>query len=256
MAQTRPLALVTGVGRTAGLGAAIATQLAVDGWDVATTFWSGLDEVTYGDAVRDEPYAIVRQIEAAGATSAAFACDLGDVPGIAALFGDVRAAFDRPASALIVNHTYCVPTPLLEVTADSFDRHLDVNVRAVLALIQQFVGQFDPAAGPGRIVTMTSDHTAGNVPYGVSKGAADRLTDAAAQELGHLGITANAVNPGPVDTGWMDESIRAACLAQTPLGRLGTPQDVANLVSFLCSDRGGWITGQLLLSNGGFRGSL
>src|SRR4051794_9786373 len=88
------------------------------------------------------------------------------------------------------------------------------------------------------------------------KGAADRLTDAAAYELGHLGISANAINPGPVDTGWMDDAIRAAALEKTPLERGGTPEDTANLVSFLCSEAGRWVTGQLLYSNGGFRGTL
>jgi 3-oxoacyl-[acyl-carrier protein] reductase len=67
-----------------------------------------------------------------------------------------------------------------------------------------------------------------------------------------LGVTANAVNPGPVDTGWMTDEIRQAVLRQTPLGRLGTPQDTAHLVEFLCSPKGGWINGQLLKSNGGF----
>ena len=66
-------------------------------------------------------------------------------------------------------------------------------------------------------------------------------------------MRANVVNPGPVDTGWMTEEIRDAGTAQTPLGRLGTPQDTADLVRFLLSEQGGWITGQLLYSNGGFR---
>ncbi|HEX5594711.1 MAG TPA: SDR family oxidoreductase [Micromonosporaceae bacterium] len=68
----------------------------------------------------------------------------------------------------------------------------------------------------------------------------------------HLCISSNAINPGPVDTGWMAEAGRAACIRQTPLGRLGTPQDTANLVGFLCSPQGQWINGQLLVSNGGF----
>ncbi len=131
-----------------------------------------------------------------------------------------------------------------------------MNVRAVLVLIQEFARRYRPTAAGGRIVTLTSDHTAGNVPYGVSKGAADRLTDAAAYELGRLGISANAINPGPVDTGWMKDEIRADALSKTPLGRGGTPQDTANLVSFLCSDESAWITGQLLYSNGGFRGTI
>ncbi|MGC0335567.1 NAD(P)-dependent dehydrogenase (short-subunit alcohol dehydrogenase family) [Streptomyces sp. SLBN-8D4] len=79
----------------------------------------------------------------------------------------------------------------------------------------------------------------------------DRITLVAAHELAHLGVTANAVNPGPVDTGWMSEEVRAHCLDATPLGRLGTPQGTAHLVDFLCSREGQWVNGQLLKSNGG-----
>jgi len=75
---------------------------------------------------------------------------------------------------------------------------------------------------------------------------------AAAVELADRGIRANVINPGPVDTGWMTAEIRQMALAQTPGGRLGTPADTADLVRFLMSDAGGWITGQLLHSNGGF----
>jgi 3-oxoacyl-[acyl-carrier protein] reductase len=80
----------------------------------------------------------------------------------------------------------------------------------------------------------------------------DRIVLAAARELAHLGMTANAINPGPVDTGWMTEQGRVDMIARTSLGRLGTPTDCANLVAFLCSKEGGWINGQLLYSNGGF----
>jgi NAD(P)-dependent dehydrogenase (short-subunit alcohol dehydrogenase family) len=106
--------------------------------------------------------------------------------------------------------------------------------------------------GDGRIIALTSDHTVGNLPYGASKGALDRITLAAAHELGHLGVSANVINPGPVDTGWMNDPIRDSGIRRTPLNRLGTPHDTANLVDFLCSPEGQWINGQLLFSNGGF----
>ena len=99
---------------------------------------------------------------------------------------------------------------------------------------------------------MTSDRVAGNLPYGASKGALDRLVIGAAHELGDLGVAANVLNPGPNDTGWMTPEIMASAVAQTPLGRTSVPQDSADLVGFLCSARGGWITGQLLHSDGGF----
>jgi 3-oxoacyl-[acyl-carrier protein] reductase len=246
---------MTGVGRRAGMGCAIATRLASDGFDIAATYWPDLDQTTYGDHVLEEPGAIARELQTLGARTLFIEADLGDVAQIPAMFDRAIDALGD-VSVLIVNHTYCVPTPLLETSLDLFDRHLSVNVRAVLCLIQEFARHYRPAPEGGRIVTLTSDHTAGNVPYGVSKGAADRITDAAAYELGPLGISANAINPGPVDTGWMDDAIRAAALEKTPLGRGGTPEDTANLVSFLCSEAGRWITGQLLYSNGGFRGTL
>ncbi len=92
----------------------------------------------------------------------------------------------------------------------------------------------------------------GNLPYGTSKGALDRLVISAARELGPRGISANVLNPGPIDTGWMDDSTREQLTAATPLGRLGTPDDVAAFVAFLVSPQGRWISGQLLNADGGF----
>lgn len=86
---------------------------------------------------------------------------------------------------------------------------------------------------------------------GASKGAMDRIVLAAASELADRGVTANAINPEPTDTGWMTEEQKADLTRYTPLGRLGMPQDCANLVRFLCSAEGGWINAQLLQSNGG-----
>lgn len=251
----RRVALVTGVGRRAAMGSAIARKLAGDGFDIAATYWHELDQQAYGDQILGEPEAIARESETSGSRTMFVEVDLAHVHEVPALFDKIEQSLGA-VSVLIVNHTYCVPLPLLDTSLELFDRHLAVNVRAVLVLIQEFARRYRPTAAGGRIVTLTSDHTAGNVPYGVSKGAADRLTDAAAYELGRLGISANAINPGPVDTGWMKDEIRADALSKTPLGRGGTPQDTANLVSFLCSDEGAWVTGQLLYSNGGFRGTI
>jgi 3-oxoacyl-[acyl-carrier protein] reductase len=138
------------------------------------------------------------------------------------------------------------------------DRHFAVNARAAWLLIKAFAEQLPAEKSAeigGRIVALTSDHTAYNLPYGASKGALDRIVVAAAVELASRGIRANVINPGPIDTGWMTPEIREACTADTPVGRLGTPADTAGLVRFLMSDAGGWITGQILYSNGGFRTS-
>lgn len=89
------------------------------------------------------------------------------------------------------------------------------------------------------------------MPYGASKGAADRIVLAAASEFKHKGITANVINPGATDTGWMTSELETAVKNCTLAGRVGLPDDCANLVAFLCSPEGGWINAQLLHSNGG-----
>ncbi|MEU8825631.1 SDR family oxidoreductase [Streptomyces sp. NPDC048636] len=155
-------------------------------------------------------------------------------------------------TALVMCHCESVDSGLLDTTVESFDRHFAVNARATWLLIREYGRRFRGVQGRGRIVGLTSDHTVGNLPYGASKGAQDRITLAAAQEFAHLGVSANVINPGPVDTGWMSDEVRAGCRDRTPLGRLGTPRDTAHLVDFLCSPRGQWVNGQLLTSNGGF----
>ena len=100
---------------------------------------------------------------------------------------------------------------------------------------------------------MTSDHTVHNLPYGASKGALDRIVTAAAVELAGRGVRANVVNPGPIDTGWMDDATRRSGIDATPAARLGTAEDTTDLVRFLFSERGSWMNGQILYSNGGFK---
>ena len=182
--------------------------------------------------------------------------DLFDPAAPAEIFDEVEADLG-PVAGLVVNHTHSVASSLLNTTIESFDRHYAINVRATWLLLKEFGRRFQSDRGTGRIVTMTSDHTfPDNIPYGATKAAADRLTDAAAFELAPLGITANVVNPGPTDTGWMTDNQRVFAASRTPIARAGQSQDVANLVAFRFSRQGGWITGQLLYSNGGFRGTI
>ena len=248
-AAGRPAALVTGVGRTAGIGAGLALQLAASGWDIAFSCWSPYDDrMTWGGAEAGATQAIAAALAERGAASVAIEAD----PAVPAQVFDRAEGELGPVTALVMCHCESVASGLLDTTVGSFDRHFAVNARATWLLIREFGLRFRGAAGTGRIIALTSDHTVGNLPYGASKGALDRITLAAAQELAHLGISANVINPGPIDTGWMTDEIRAAGRAQTPLGRLGTPRDTAHLVDFLCSPQGQWINGQLLMSNGGF----
>jgi 3-oxoacyl-[acyl-carrier protein] reductase len=216
-----PLALITGAARANSIAAGIAPRLVADGWDVAT---SDLADV-------DHP------------------CDLATADGPRTLVETVTRE-RGPITALILSHAHDEVSGILDTTADSFDRHVAVNARASLLLIAAFARQVPPEGGA--IVALTSDATTGNLPYGASKGALDRIVISAARELGPMRISANAVNPGPVDTGWMNDDIRRAVLAEQPLGRLGEPGDIADVVAFLVSEPGRWVSGQLLHVDGGF----
>jgi 3-oxoacyl-[acyl-carrier protein] reductase len=221
-----------------GIAASIADRLEDDGWAVVTTGWRTYDaRMSWG---ADERPLADHDV------------DFADPDAPDELFRVL--AVDGPVTALVMSHAESVDSDLLTTSVESFDRHFAVNVRSSWLLIRAFARQFPAAAaGAGRIVAMTSDHTAFNLPYGASKGALDRIVIAAATELAELGITANVVNPGPNDTGWIDDEVREMVLRGNLQARIGTPADTANLVSFLLSDEGGWINAQVLHSDGGRR---
>ena len=172
-------------------------------------------------------------------------------PRLPAIFDAVTGALG-PITALVLSHAESVDSGLLDTTVDSFDRHFAVNTRASWLLIAEFARLYAGEPGAGRIVALTSDHTAGNLPYGASKGALDRIVLAAARELADLRISANVVNPGPIDTGWMTPDLVRAVVDRTPRGRSGTAADIAGVIAFLLSADGGWIDGRLLHADGGF----
>ncbi|BDZ49277.1 hypothetical protein GCM10025867_15180 [Frondihabitans sucicola] len=247
--SSAPVALLTGVGRRENIAAATALTLARDGWDVALVTWAAYDRtMSWGDRP-DDVASLAAEIEALGRRADVFVADLADASAASSLVGEVASAMG-PVSGLVLSHSQSVDSSILDTTVESFDRHFAVNVRAAWLLIKAFAEQVPD--GGGRIVALTSDHVVHNLPYGASKGALDRIVIAAARELGHLRITSNALNPGPVDTGWMDDATRETLTALQPSGALGLPQDAANIVRFLLSAEGGWISGQLIKSDGGF----
>lgn len=214
-----PLALITGAARADSIAAGIVPRLRSAGWTVVTSDLSDADHLA----------------------------DLSTAEGPEELIAEVNRKHGT-VTALILSHAHDVESGILDTTAASFDRHVAVNARASLLLIAAFARQ--AGAHGGVIVALTSDHVTGNLPYGASKGALDRLVISAARELGPRGISANVLNPGPIDTGWMDDDTRAHLREMTPLGRLGRPADIAAVVEFLVSEEGRWISGQLLKSDG------
>jgi 3-oxoacyl-[acyl-carrier protein] reductase len=244
----RTAALITGAGRLVGIAAGIAARLADDGWDLGLSWWRPYDAEQQSDSADDEPERLADDLRRRGASVVLLPGDLTDQAVPARLVDDAAAALG-PLRGIVLSHAESRDSAILDTTVESFDRHMIVNARANWQLIAAFARQ---ATDGGSIVALTSDHTAYNLPYGASKGALDRIVIAAARELGHLGIRANVVNPGPVDTGWMNDEIRSEIARRQPTGRLGTPADVARLVSFLLSDDGAWTTGQLIHTDGGF----
>jgi 3-oxoacyl-[acyl-carrier protein] reductase len=183
---------------------------------------------------------------------ARFEADFTDPAIPAQVFAKVNAELG-PVTALVMCHCESVDSSIADTTVESFDRHFAVNARAPWLLIKAFAKQFASSSGSGRIVAITSDAVVNNVPYGASKGALDRIVLAAAEELAELGLTANLVNPGPVDNGWMNEELKVVLQARNLQPRLGRSTDCANLVRFLCSPEGQWVNRQLLYTDGGLR---
>jgi 3-oxoacyl-[acyl-carrier protein] reductase len=173
---------VTGVSRRAGIGTAIALALARDGWDVARTGWRPYDAtMPWGSDPGDRPE-LDAALEATGARTIAVDADLADVEAPARIFDAVETALG-PVTALVLSHCHDVESGVLDTTLESFDRHFGVNARATWLLVRELGRRFHGPDGRGRIVGLTSDHVVGNLPYGASKGALDRIVLAAAEEL-------------------------------------------------------------------------
>jgi 3-oxoacyl-[acyl-carrier protein] reductase len=248
------VALVTGVGRRAGIGAAVARALTEAGAAVFLTAHPPYDAAMPWKAEPGETAVIAAELRAAGALAAWAPADLSDPAAPAALFDAAEAALG-PVDILVNNAAYSVRADLSATTPELLDAHYTVNIRGTTLLCAEFARRHNGARPGGRIVNLTSGQglhpMPAELPYVLTKAAVEALTVNLAPALAPLGITVNAVDPGPTDTGWMTEEFRRELVMASPRGRVGTPEDAARLVLFLASDAAEWVTGQIMRSRGG-----
>ncbi|MGA2009400.1 MAG: SDR family oxidoreductase [Solirubrobacteraceae bacterium] len=248
------VAVVTGASRRRAIGAAIARRLAADGASVLVHSWAAADAEQAWGHDRGGAEALVAELRAAGARAEHISADLADPLAPARLVTRAGEAFGG-LDILVANHARSSSYPLAELTAAEIDLTYAVNTRATLLLVQA-LARARPAGPGGRVVLFTSGqyHEAmpGELPYIASKGALHQLTASLAVELMPRGITVNCIDPGPTDTGYADDELRATVSAQSPGGRWGEPDDAARLVAWLAGSEAAWVTGQVIASDGGW----
>ena len=239
----RRTAIVTGASR--GIGAAVAKRLGADGLQTVVNCSSGGDEADR----------VVAAIEAAGGRAVAVRADVADPSAVAGLFDRAEAEFG-PVDVLVNNAGILKVAPLAEVSDADYHRLVAVNLTGTFNGMREGARRVRDG---GRIVNLSTSIIGHYLPahgvYAATKAAVEAMTHVLAKELGVRGVTVNAVAPRPVATelflaGRSDEVIRRLT-ADVPLGRLGEPDDVARVVSFLAGPDGGWVNGQILKANGG-----
>jgi 3-oxoacyl-[acyl-carrier protein] reductase len=253
-------ALVTGASRRAGIGHAVARRLAAYGASVYLHHHVPHDAAMPWGA--DRPDEVVASVRAAlgdpEAQVLAGPGDLSDPAAPAELIATAASALGGRLDILIANHAVSGSDGTLdEIDAAMLDTHWAVDTRAVLLLVQAHARLRPPGPG-GRVVMMTSGQDiAGGMPreiaYALQKGALASITRSLATTLAGQGITVNTVNPGPVDTDYLTGEAYEAVAAAFPAGRWGMPDDPARLIAWLATDEAGWITGEVVNSEGGFR---
>ncbi|MEU6544924.1 SDR family oxidoreductase [Streptomyces sp. NPDC046859] len=253
-------ALVTGASRRGGIGHAVARRLAAHGASVYLHHHVPHDAAMPWGA--DRPEDVVASVREAlgdpGARVAAGPGDLSDPTAPAAVVATAASALGGRLDILVANHALSGSDGTLdEIDAAMLDAHWAVDTRSVLLLVQAHA-RLRPAGPGGRVVMMTSGQDiAGGMPgeiaYALQKGALASITRSLAGPLAARGITVNTVNPGPVDTDYLTGAAYDAVAARFPAGRWGMPDDPARLIAWLTTDEAGWITGEVINSEGGFR---
>jgi 3-oxoacyl-[acyl-carrier protein] reductase len=245
-------AIVTGASRRIGIAAAVARALAREGWNVVTTCWRPYDAtMPWGNRAR-EAEALIAELKRFGVRAMLQEDNLEDPDSAKRIF-DTAERGVGPVRALINAHAHSTSGGLIDTALSDFDRHIAVNARGVFLMSAEFARRFKAPRGAGRIVNFTSGlPLRREIAYAASKGAIEWITVSSAAELAARGITVNAINPGPTDTGWMHSRLRKEIAARSPMRRIGRPEDAASVVAFLCSPAAAWITGQILQCDGGW----
>ena len=266
------VALVTGANH--GIGAATARALAAEGARVFIHFLRLPESDEEGAWLRmRDASAVLKEIRSQGGQAEAAEQDLADPVAVPELLDKVEAALG-PVDVLVNNaavggapkDTFA---PLAEesvdrfrrslytITAASHDRHFAVNSRATALMMAEFARRHVARGATwGRIINVSTDGAycfPEEISYGASKAALEAYSRSAAIELGRYGITVNIVSPGPIQTGWIRPDMEAGIAADIPLGRLGRPEDVADVIVFLAGEQARWLTGQCLHVGGGHR---
>lgn len=261
------VALVTGANQ--GIGEAIARGLAACGARVlcahlplpADRLPGGPHQTEYVEARGRTADGVVDAITAAGGTAHAAAADLTDPTSPGRLFEAAERTFG-PVEILVNNASSWLPDTFLaddhdrfgrelhQVDAASHDRQFAVDARAGALMIAEFARRHLGRGGDwGRIIGLSSggpDGFPGEVSYGAAKAALENYTMSAAQELGARGVTANIVHPPITDTGWVNDAVRETARTLGPFGHVATPEDVAEVVTYLASHQARFVTGQII----------
>lgn len=242
------VAVVTGASK--GIGAAIAARLAAEGAAVVVNYAS--------DKAGAEK--VVAEIAGREGKALAVQADVSKQADVRRLFGEAKKVFGR-VDVLVNNAGVYEFAPIEEVTAEHFHKQFNLNVLGLLFATQEAARHFGPDGGS--IVNVSSVVAGSPVPtgsvYSATKAAVDAITRSLGRELGPRKIRVNAVNPGMVETegfrsaGIGESDFRRQVEAQTPLGRIGRPEDIAPAVAYLASDEASWVTGETLYLSGGFR---
>ncbi len=251
-------ALITGVGRRRSIGFAIASRLVQDGAGVMISHFGAHDAAQPWGT--DEPAEVLAALRALRADDRqqvlAVDADLTG-PTVPDELTDAAVAGLGALDILICDHARSGGDGALgELDAAMIDGHYAANTRSSLLLAQAFSRVHDDTRPGGRVVFITSGQGNGPMPgevaYAASKAALAGITATIAHQLAPRGITVNTVNPGPVNTGYLDGAAGEALLPRFPLGRLGEPDDPARLIAWLVSEEAAWVTAQVITTDGGF----